>query len=216
MTEREQIDVMGVIAFPNPDKDKRTIRFIDSEYHTLFTVKDGENIAVIRFDGEKLILPCTYIDDCHTRVGNSAYHICEFAEMQERKGNLYVPETPKTGDEIGTYEIYQIPTIADVDYCFRPYAEARGKLQNADYQRSYAGMFAKENSLEHLWAKHNGDHRPFARQMRSMSMSDIVVLTQAGKKTAYYADTIGFKEVPEFLARPQKVKSKRKERGAAR
>ena len=32
-----------------------------------------------------------------------------------------------------------------------------------------------------------------------MSVSDIVVLTQGGKKTAYYADTIGFKEVPEFL-----------------
>ena len=216
MTDREPVNIMGVIAFPNPDKDKRVIRFIDSDYHTLFTIKDGESIVITRFDGEKLILPCTYIDDCHTRIGSSVCHICEFAEMQERNGNLYVPSTPKISDEIGTYEIYQIPIIADVDYCFRPYAEARGKLQNADYQRSYAGMFAKENSLEHLWTKHNGDRRPFARQMRSMSMSDIVVLTQAGKKTAYYADTIGFKEVPEFLSQPQRTKNKRKERGAAR
>ena len=76
-------------------------------------------------------------------------------------------------------------------------------------------MFAKENSLEHLWAKHNGDHRPFARQMRSLSVSDIVVLTQGGKKTAYYADTIVFKEVPEFLAQ-QRVQKKHKERGEAR
>ncbi len=102
-----------------------------------------------------------------------------------------------------------------LDYCFRPYAEAKGKLQNADYQRSCAGMFAKENSLEHLWAKHNGDHRPFARQMRSLSVSDIVVLTQGGKKTAYYADTFGFQEVPEFLAQ-QRVQKKHKERGEAR
>ena len=76
-------------------------------------------------------------------------------------------------------------------------------------------MFAKENSLEHLWEKHNSDRRPFARRMRSMSVSDIVVLTQAGKKTAYYADTIGFKEVPEFLAQ-QRVQKKHKERGEAR
>jgi len=216
MTDREPVNIMGVFAFPNPDKNQRMIRFIDSDYHVLFTIQDGDSIVITRFDGEKLILPCSYIDDCHTRIGSSVCHICEFAEMQERNGNLYVPSTPKISDEIGTYEIYQIPIIADVDYWFRPYAEARGKLQNADYQRTYAGMFAKENSLEHLWAKHNGDHRPFARQMRSMSMSDIVVLTQSGKKTAYYADTIGFKEVPEFLTQPQKAKKKRKERGAAR
>ena len=191
------------------------IRVIVRVYLSLFTIKDGESIVINRFDGEKLILPCTYIDDCHVCIGNSAYHICEFAEMQERNGNTYVPRTPKISVEIGTYEIYQIPAIADVDYCFRPNAEAKGKLPNADNPRSYAGMYAKENSLEHLWTKHNSDHRPFARRMRSLSVSDVVVLTQAGKKTAYYADTIGFKEVPEFLAQ-QRVQKKHKERGEAR
>ena len=215
MIDREPVDIMGVIAFPNPNKDERVIRFIDSEYHTLFTIKDGESIVINRFDGEKMVLPCKYIDDCHVYVGNSAYHICEFAEMQERSGNTYVPETPKISAEIGTYEIYQIPATADADYCFRSYEAAKGKLQSADYQRSYAGMYAKENSLEDMWAKHNSDHRPFAHRMRSMSVSDIVVLTQGGKKTVYYADTIGFKEVPEFLAQ-QRVQKKHKERGEAR
>lgn len=102
--------------------------------------------------------------------------------MQERNGNIYVPAAPKISAEICTYEIYQIPATADVDYYFRPYAEANGKLQNADYQRSYAGMYAKGNSLEDLWAKHNRDSRPFAHRMRSMSVSDIVVLTQGGKE----------------------------------
>ena len=215
MSDREPVNIMGVIAFPNPDHDKRMIRFIDSEYHTLFTIKDGESIVITRFDGEKVVLPCKYIDDCHVCVGNSAYHICEFAEMQERSGNTYVPRTPKISAEIGTYEIYQIPAIADVDYYFRSYAAAKGKLQNADYQRSYAGMYAKENSLEDLWAKHNRGSRPFARRMRSMSVSDIVVLKQGGKKTAYYTDSIGFKEVPEFLMQ-QRTQKKHKERGEAR
>ena len=215
MSDREPVNIMGVIAFPNPDHDKRMIRFIDSEYHTLFTIKDGESIVITRFDGEKMVLPCKYIDDCHVCVGNSAYHICEFAEMQERSGNTYVPRTPKISAEIGTYEIYQIPATADVDYYFRPYEAAKRKLQSADYQCSYAGMYAKGNSLEDLWAKHNSDHRPFAHRMRSMSVSDIVVLTQGGKKTAYYADTIGFQEVPEFLAQ-QRVQKKHKERGEAR
>ena len=215
MSDREPVDIMGVFAFPNPDKDKRDIRLIDSEYHTLFTIKDGESIVITRFDGEKMVLPCKYIDDCHVCVGNSAYHICEFAEMQERSGNTYVPRTLKISDEIGTYEIYQIPATADADYCFRSYEAAKGKLRSADYQRSYAGMYAKGNSLEDLWAKHNRDSRPFAHRMRSMSVSDIVVLTQGGKKTAYYADTFGFQEVPEFLAQ-QRVQKKHKERGEAR
>ena len=215
MTDREPVNIMGVIAFPEPDKSKRRIRFIDAEYNTLFYIPDGASIVMTRMDGSSVIRPCTYIDDCHTLIGSEVYHICEFAEMQERSGNTYVPRTPKISAEIGTYEIYQIPAIADVDYCFRPYAEAKGKLQNADYQRSYAGMYAKENSLEHLWTKHNSDHRPFAHRMRSMSVSDIVVLTQGGKKTAYYTDSVGFKEVPEFLVQ-QRTQKKHKERGEAR
>lgn len=115
MTDREPVNIMGVIAFPNPNKDERVIRFIDSEYHTLFTIKDGESIVITRFDGEKMVFPCKYIDDYHVCIGNSAYHICEFAEMQERNGNTYVPSAPKISAEIGTYEIYQIPAIADVD-----------------------------------------------------------------------------------------------------
>ena len=39
MTDREPVNIMGVIAFPNPNKDERMIRFIDSEYHTLFTIR---------------------------------------------------------------------------------------------------------------------------------------------------------------------------------
>lgn len=116
MTNREPVNIMGVFAFPNPDKDKRDIRFIDSEYHTLFTIKDGESIVITCFDGEKMVFPCKYIDDCHVCIGNSAYHICEFAEMQERNGNIYVPAAPKISAEICTYEIYQIPATADVDY----------------------------------------------------------------------------------------------------
>ena len=215
MSDREPVDIMGVFAFPNPDKDKRDIRFIDSAYRTLFTIKDGESIVITRFDGEKMVFPCKYIDDCHVCIGNSAYHICEFAEMQERNGNTYVPRTLKISDEICTYEIYQIPATADVDYYFRSYAAAKGKLQSADYQRSYAGMYAKGNSLEDLWAKHNRDSRPFARRMHSLSVSDIVVLKQGGKKTAYYTDSVGFKEVPEFLMQ-QRTQKKHKERGEAR
>ena len=69
MTNREPVNIMGVVAFPNPDKEKRVIRFIDSEYHTLFTIQDGESIVITRFDGERMVFPCKYIDDCHVCIG---------------------------------------------------------------------------------------------------------------------------------------------------
>ena len=31
MTDHEPVNIMGVFAFPNPDRDNRMIRFIDSE-----------------------------------------------------------------------------------------------------------------------------------------------------------------------------------------
>ena len=216
MTEREPVNIMGVVSFSNPDQDKRVIRFIDSEYHTLFTIQDGESIVITRFDGEKMMFPCKYIDDCHVCVGKSTYHICEFSELQERSGNTYLPATPKINDKIGTYEIYQLAAYSGTEYRFCSYAAAKEKIKCADYQRVYAGMYAKENSLDQLWVKHNRDSRPFARQMHALSVSDIVVLTQGGKRTAYYVDTVGFKEVPEFLAQKQQTKNKHKERGDER
>ena len=28
---------------------------------------------------------CRYIDDCHVEIGSELYHICQFAEIMERK-----------------------------------------------------------------------------------------------------------------------------------
>lgn len=194
---QEPINIEGVVSCPN-ENGKRDVRFIDSNYNRLFNVPDGGNIILTTFEGERLLLPCFYIDDYHAKIGR-VYHICEFAEIQESRGSVYEPEIPKDGDVFDTYEIFQIKDIAATDYAFRPYAEAAGKLNPADYRRVYAGMYAREMTLEHLWAKHNRDMRPFAAEMRSMSISDIVVLTRNGRKTAHYMDRIGFHDADEFL-----------------
>lgn len=111
MTDREPVNIMGVIAFPEPDKSKRRIRFIDAEYNTLFYIPDGASIVMTRMDGGSVIRPCTYIDDCHTLIGSEVYHICEFAEAAQRTGTVYEPLDPKQLPvETGCYEIF-IPLI---------------------------------------------------------------------------------------------------------
>ena len=95
MTDREPVNIMGVIAFPNPNKDERMIRFIDSEYHTLFTIKDGESIVITRFDGEKMVLPClrrqlrlSYLRVCGNAGTQRQYLCSQNAENQRLDRHL--------------------------------------------------------------------------------------------------------------------------------
>lgn len=166
-----------------------------------------------RMDGSSVIRPCTYIDDYHTLVGSNVYHICEFAEAAQRTGTVYEPLDPKQlPAETGYYEIYQIDNVGKVDYAFMRYERAKGKLRAAHYRKTFAGVLAPNMTLEELYRKHNADTRPFCRQMRSLSESDVLIVKRGSKKKAYYVDAVGFQEVPNFLKGLQKPK----ERGEAR
>ena len=138
MTDREPVNIMGVIAFPEPDKSKRRIRFIDAEYNTLFYIPDGASIVITRMDGSSVIRSCTYIDDYHTLIGSEVYHICQFAEMAQRTGTVYEPLDPKQlPADAGCYEIYQIDNVGKVDYAFMRYERAKGKLRAAHYRKAF-------------------------------------------------------------------------------
>ena len=36
-------------------------------------------------------------------------------------------------------------------------------------------------------------------------MGDVVLMSQSGKRQAFFVDTIGFKEIPEFVERAEKI-----------
>ena len=206
------VNIFGVLAFPN-DEDGRLVRFIDSDYNTLFHVPDGENIILTTFGDDRKVLPCRYIDAAHARIGGETWHICEFAEAQEQRGAVYVPEHPREGDICDTYTIYQLKDASAAPYAFMPYEQAKAKLRMAHYQRAYRGVLAPKITLENLYAKHNQDSRPFGQRMRSLSMSDVIVLNRGGEEKAYYVDRYGFQEAKRFLNPPvRKRKPPRQER----
>ena len=70
------------------------IRFIDSDYNDLFFLPDGANIRLTYANGEERILSCKYMDEYHLKVGSEVFHICQFAELMERNGTQYQPQTP--------------------------------------------------------------------------------------------------------------------------
>lgn len=206
------VNVAGVLAFPN-DEGGRLIRFIDSDYNTLFHVPDGGSIILTAFGDDRRTLPCRYIDDCHAVIGGETFHICQFAEIQERHGAIYAPEHLQEGDICDTYSIYQIRDTREVPYAFMPYDQAKAKLRFSHYQRAYRGVLAPKVTLDDLYLKHNQDSRPFGQRMRSMSMSDVVVLNRGGEEKAYYVDRLGFQEAKRFLNLPvRKRKPPRQER----
>lgn len=203
----EPVNIMGVVGVPNED-GKRDCRFIDPQYNKLFTVPDGENVVLTGIDGTRRVLPCAYIDDYHVRVGISTYHICEFAETMHRNGTVYQPEQPNGSEKYGVYEIYQITDLAHAEYLFESYDRAKRKIKLSDYQRVYAGMCPADVRLDDLFVEHNRDTRPFGSRMRSMSVSDIVVVTCGAEKHAWYVDSVGFQQVDKLLQPKQPGRSR--------
>ena len=195
------VNIAGVLAYPN-DEGERMIRFIDSDYHTLFFVPDGESIVLTAFGDDRKTLRCRYIDDYHAQIGGKTFHICEFAEVQERCGAVYAPEHPREGDICDTYTIYQIRDTEKVPYRLGPYSAAKAKLRRSHYVRAYRGVLAPQITLEDLFTKHNWDGRPFGQRMRSLSVSDVIVMNRGGEEKAYYVDSVGFQEAKLFLNPP--------------
>ncbi|MBP5718232.1 MAG: hypothetical protein J6X53_04565, partial [Abditibacteriota bacterium] len=147
--------IEGVVAFPNPDKAKRFIRFIDSSYNNFFKVPDGGNIIATTRTGIERTVTCRYIDDYHAMIGVRPWHICEFAEAMEQAGEICRPENPQPGDNFDCYEIFQL--ISTREYGYTPYQDAKDKIRPQDYRRVYGGMLSPDLTLDEIYVRHNRD-----------------------------------------------------------
>lgn len=165
---------------------------------TMFRIRDGQSINLIQSDGSYTCVPCQHMGDYHLKAGVMTWHIQQFAEMCWYNGRTVLPVHAQPGDNLATYRIYQIPHNRDCGYLFREYDFAKDRLKAADYKCVYQTNLPEAADLNTLDMQHNRDDRPLGQTMRSMSVSDIVVLNRDGKETAYYYDSIGFKELPDF------------------
>ena len=107
-------------------------------------------------------------------------------------------------DTFGIYQLAHSDTTRD--FRFEPYdrLQATGKaVERANYELIYTAPLTAGTSLEDIFTRFNIDH-PKDFKGHSLSVSDVVVLHQNGENTAHYVDSIGYKEVPEFLQEQQK------------
>ncbi len=103
------------------------------------------------------------------------------------------------GDAFGIYQLKDGDGMRD--YYFEPYnrLQAAGlSVEAANYDLIYTAELTPGTSLEDIYTRFNIDH-PKDFKGHSLSVSDIVVLHQNGENTAHYVDSIGYRDVPEFL-----------------
>lgn len=110
------------------------------------------------------------------------------------------------------YSIYQLDlsdSTDDLRFMSLDWLEKKGLPVDRDnYQMVYAAELSSGETLEDIYTRFNIDH-PEDFRGHSLSVSDVVVLHEKGSDTAYYVDSIGFKELPGFFGGTRQPEAKR-------
>ena len=114
----------------------------------------------------------------------------------------------------GTFKIYQLPSgqkyhgvrFEDMEQLKKDGVQ----LNHDDYELVYegeVGEFRGKATLEALYTQFNTNH-PEDFRGHSLSVSDVIVISVDDKDTAYYCDSFGFTEMPEFFLEKEKAQEK--------
>lgn len=104
------------------------------------------------------------------------------------------------------FALYQIKTGPDftrfrfmnMDWLRQNGETVRPERYEQQYSATLDSSASDQEALEEIFCRLN-DRRYDDYDGPSMSVSDVVVLGRAGKQSAWYCDSVGFQEVPEFL-----------------
>ncbi len=148
----------------------------------------------LNFTGGEQTIP-EYLKEMEERNIEDDREIMESA-IGRNNENLYLSGTEER------YAIYQIKDNSEErGYRFMglDFVTSHGMaVDAADYAFIYGGLISGEETLDSLYEKFNLNH-PAGYQGHSLSVSDVVVMQRDGQTKAYYVDSFGFKELPDFV-----------------
>lgn len=114
----------------------------------------------------------------------------------------------------GKFQIYQIPggeKYHGVRFEGLDRLKAEGvQLNKDDYELVYEGIvgeFRGNATIEGIFTQFNTYH-PEDFRGHSLSVSDVIVISMDDKDTAYYCDSFGFTEMPEFFLEKERTQEK--------
>lgn len=150
--------------------------------------------------------------------GQSAYYIDkwkhqefpQFFKKKELEQTVDMIENPKSTNNsyANYYRIYQLKDTSDYHGIRFQDSDTNArhgvKLNHDDYDLIYEGNWdelkgiSSENRLEYIWEKFNIDI-PENFRGHSLSVSDVITVGNENIQTAYYVDSIGFTDFPQFF-----------------
>lgn len=121
------------------------------------------------------------------------------------KGTIFPWGLRRKKYELLPYEIYQ---TNNREIAFLRYDYTKDHINAASYKLVYRGQMECWQTLDSLYCLHNQENRPNGRKMRSLSVSDIIVMHEDGQAHAYYVEPIGYKQVDDLLPGLEQTKKR--------
>ena len=140
----------------------------------------------------------------------AADYLLEQGRVEELREKLEIEANLPKGFKGATYEIWQIqdtPENRPIQFADFAFASLY-RLTESRYNKVYEAVADdKTASLDSIYMKFNIAH-PADFTGHSLSMSDVIVVNQDGKRTAFYVDRWGFPEVKGFAKAPKQTEKR--------
>ena len=122
-------------------------------------------------------------------------------EKLEQDSAEKIDETLLLHGESGRFAIYQMDTGGEHTYQFMGFESAQKlgyTIDGKDYRMVYAAPWIPTITLDDIFERFN-INRPNDFHGHSLSVSDVIVINRTAETKAYYVDSFGFEELPDFV-----------------
>lgn len=118
-----------------------------------------------------------------------------------------IDETLLLHGESGRFAIYQMDTGGEHTYQFMGFESAQKlgySIDGKDYRMVYAAPWTPRITLDDIFERFN-INRPNDFHGHSLSVSDVIVINRTAETKAYYVDSFGFEELPNFVQQRMEI-----------
>ena len=128
-------------------------------------------------------------------------------EKREQDSAEKIDETLLLRGESGRFAIYQMDTGGEHTYQFMGFESAKElgySIKGKDYKMVYVAPWLPTITLNDIFERFN-INRPNDFHGHSLSVSDVIVINRTTETKAFYVDSFGFEELPDFVQQRMEI-----------
>ena len=125
------------------------------------------------------------------------------AVCRENEEILLAPDV--ANDRYAIYQLDPNGNGGDKRFMNMEYIRSHGgEIVGEEYKLIYSGVLSPQETLDSIYERFNLNH-PEGYTGHSLSVSDVILLNRDGQVQAYFVDSLGFPELPDFVRQRQEV-----------